>query len=71
MYKGIRYKIIRAEASNKNGVTGNVLSDNLEIACLKGSIKIIEIQREGKRSQKINEFMLGSQIKKGSSLKNA
>ena len=70
-YKGIRYKIIRAETSNKNSVAGNVLSDNLEIACLKGSIKIIEIQREGKRPQKINEFMLGSQIKKGSSLKNA
>ena len=70
-YKGTRYKILRAKTSNKNGVTGNVLSDNLEIACLKGSIKIIEIQREGKRPQKINEFMLGSQIKKGLSLKNA
>ena len=71
MYKGIRYKILRAETSNNNGMPGNVLSDNLEIACLERSIKIIEIQREGKRPQKINEFMLGSQIKKGSSLKDA
>jgi hypothetical protein len=35
------------------------------------SIKVIEIQRQGKRPQNINEFMLGSQIKKGSSLNNA
>ena len=70
VYKGIRYKILKAEASSKNGAVGNVLSDNLEIACLRGSIKIIEIQREGKRPQKINEFMPGSQIKKGSILKD-
>ena len=30
-----------------------------------------EIQRQGKRPQNINEFMLGSQIKKGSNLNNA
>ena len=36
-----------------------------------GPIKILEIQREGKRPKKINEFLLGSKIKKGSSLKDA
>ena len=30
------------------------------------SIEILEIQREGKKIQKIEEFILGSQIKKGS-----
>ena len=35
------------------------------------SIKILEIQRQGKRPQNISEFMLGSQIKKGSNLNNA
>ena len=35
------------------------------------SIKILKIQRQGKRPQNINEFMLGSQIKKGSNLNNA
>jgi methionyl-tRNA formyltransferase len=44
----------------------------LEISCgNKKSIKILEIQRQGKRPQNINEFMLGSQIKKGSNLNNA
>ena len=34
------------------------------------SIKILEIQRQGKNPQKINEFMLGSKIKKGSMISN-
>ena len=71
LYKGERYKILKAEPSNKIGETGNVLSDNLDIGCKEGSIKILEIQREGKRPQKINEFIFGSKIKKGSNLKNA
>ena len=29
------------------------------------SIRVIEIQRQGKKPQKVGDFMLGSQIKKG------
>ena len=34
------------------------------------SIKVLEIQRQGKRPQKTSEFMLGSKIKKGFNLTN-
>ena len=44
------------------------LNDHFEIGCAENSIKVLEIQREGKRVQKIEEFMLGSQIKKGTNL---
>ena len=44
---------------------GNVISDDFEICCGEGSIKVLTIQREGKRVQQIREFLLGSQIKKG------
>ena len=71
LYKGERYKILKAEISNTIGEIGNVLSDSLDIGCKDGSIKILEIQREGKRPQNIKEFMLGSKIIKGSSLKYA
>ena len=71
IYKGERYKLLKAEVSSKIGEIGSVLSDNLEIACKEGSIKILEIQKEGKRPQKINEFVHGSQIKKGSNLNYA
>ena len=48
-----------------------MLDDYLEISCGdKKSIKILEIQRQGKKPQKTSEFMLGSQIKKGSNLNN-
>jgi len=71
LYNGERYKILKAEISNGIGKAGVVLDDYLEICCKEKSIKIIEIQRQGKRPQNINEFVLGSQIKKGSNLNNA
>jgi Methionyl-tRNA formyltransferase len=66
-----RYKILKAEVGNGIGKSGEVITNNLEIACAnKSSIKILEIQREGKKVQKIGEFMLGSQIRKGSVISN-
>ena len=62
------------ECKNRAGdkeIFTTVLNDSLEICCEDKSIKILEIQREGKKPQNINEFMLGSQIKKGSNLNDA
>jgi methionyl-tRNA formyltransferase len=71
IYKGERYKILKAELASGMGESGDVLDDSLKICCGdKKSIKVLEIQRQGKRPQNINEFILGSQIKKGSNLKN-
>tara|TARA_X000001036_G_scaffold414096_1_gene428991 strand:- start:1987 stop:2919 length:933 start_codon:yes stop_codon:yes gene_type:complete len=70
-FNGERYKVLKAEIGSGIGKVGEVLSDKLEIACKNNqSIKVIEIQRQGKKSQKIGEFMLGSQIKKGSVILN-
>ena len=67
VFKGERYKILKAEIGSSFGEPGSVISDYLEVACgNRYSIKITEIQRQGKRPQNISEFMLGSQIKKGS-----
>jgi len=66
-----RYKILKAEIGNGIGQVGEIISNQLEVACNNNqSIKILEIQRQGKRPQKVSEFMLGSQIKKGSKLLN-
>ncbi len=65
-FKGERYKILKAKIGNGAGRPGEILSDYLEIACAqKKSVKILEIQRQGKMVQKIEEFILGSRIKKG------
>ena len=72
IYKGERYKILKASLALGSGKIGEVLDNYLEISCgNKKSIKILEIQRQGKRPQNVGEFMLGSQIKKGSNLNNA
>ena len=66
IYRGERYKILKAEIGSGIGKLGEVISDYLEIACGDNqSIKIKEIQRQGKKPQSIGEFILGSQIKKG------
>ena len=68
-FNGERYKILKAQIGRAQGNPGSVLSDNLEIACGNNqSIIVKEIQRQGKRPQNIGEFILGSQIKKGSKI---
>ena len=70
-FNGERYKILKAKIGNGIGNAGEVVSDDLEVACGNNqSIKILEIQKQGKNPQKINEFMLGSKIKKGSIISN-
>ena len=70
-FNGERYKILKAEIGNGIGKKGEVITDSLEIVCGdQKSIRVLEIQREGKKIQKIGEFMLGSQIRKGSIISN-
>ena len=70
-FAGERYKILKSKIGNAVGKVGEVTSDELEIICGDNkSLKILEIQRQGKRVQSINEFMLGSSIKKGMILPN-
>ena len=70
LFNGERYKVLKALLSGSSGKPGYVLDNNLEIACGSNSLKILEIQREGKRAQKTNEFILGTKIKTGSNLNN-
>ena len=70
VFQGARYKILKAELNNLSGKPGEIIGDSLEIACKEKSIKVMMIQREGKKPQKTAEFLLGSQIKKGLFLNN-
>ena len=70
IFQGARYKILKAELNNLSGKPGEIIGDSLEIACKEKSIKVMMIQREGKKIQKTAEFLLGSQIKKGLFLSN-
>tara|TARA_Y200000002_G_C22667615_1_gene658631 strand:- start:1706 stop:2248 length:543 start_codon:yes stop_codon:yes gene_type:complete len=63
-----RYKIWKAKIVKESGIPGTVLNDKLTIACSEKSIKILEIQREGKGKHLTDQFLLGNKIKKGESV---
>ena len=62
-YNNERYKIWKAEIVNKNSDVGKIIDDKLTIACNEQSIKILEIQKEGKSRQLTDQFLLGNKIK--------
>ena len=64
-FKGERIKIWKGIVANKEGKPGEIIDSNLTIACSEKSIKIIEIQKEGKTRQTAEKFLLGSKLKQG------
>ena len=64
-YKKKRYKIWQATIFDKKGPVGTILDNYFTIACKDKSIKIIEIQREGKNKLTIKEFLLGMNFEVG------
>ena len=69
-FNGVRYKILKAIISKNSATPGTVIDDDIEVCCGTNSIKILEIQREGKKVQNIKDFVLGTKIKKGTNLIN-
>ena len=64
-YKKERFKVWKAEIVNQDSNTGKTVDDQLTIACKEKSIKILEIQKEGKSRQSADQFLLGNNIKQG------
>jgi methionyl-tRNA formyltransferase len=61
-----RLKILRCELAKGSGTPGEVLDDQLTIACGEGAIRIVELQRAGKAPMKAAEFLRGTPLKVGS-----
>jgi len=64
-YKNTRYKIWKATVSDKTGDAGSILDNNFIIGCKDKSIKITEIQKEGKNKLLLENFLLGINFKIG------
>lgn len=60
-YGGERFKVLRAETTDEKGVPGEILNkcNELVIVCGEGALKILEIQRQGKKPMSIAEFLKG------------
>ena len=67
-YNKERYKVWKAKIVNENGDSGKTIDDKLTIACNDQAIKILEIQKEGKSRQLIDQFLLGNKIQQGESI---
>ena len=68
-YKKVRYKIWEASIIEKKGIAGTILDNNFTIACKDKSIRIIEIQKEGKNKLLLKFFLQGTTIKIGDVVK--
>ena len=57
-------------AKEQSAKIGEVIDEQMTIACGENSINIIEIQKEGKNPQFIKEFLLGNKVRKGTIIKS-
>ena len=59
---GSRIKVLKAIEIKAKGDPGEVLDNNLSIACFENAIKILKLKKEGKKSMDANEFLKGFRI---------
>ena len=60
-----RIKVLRTSLERGNGDPGEVLDDKLTIACGEGAIRLVEVQRAGKRAMSAEEFLRGFTLPRG------
>ena len=63
-----KFKIIDAIEINQIGKAGEIIDNNLTVACKKNSIRILLIQKEGKKILKTKDFLAGYKIQNGEKL---
>ncbi|MGN6285844.1 MAG: methionyl-tRNA formyltransferase [Afipia sp.] len=61
----VRVKILRCEMAKGTGALGELLGDDLTIACGVDAIRVLELQRAGKQPMKALDFLRGTPLKPG------
>jgi methionyl-tRNA formyltransferase len=64
-----RIKVLRSTKASGAGEPGRVLDDELTVACGEGAIRLLELQREGRKPMRAEEFLRGTPIPRGSALR--
>ena len=65
---GQRLKVLYAVPAEGNATPGEVLDDQLTVACGDGSVRITRLQRAGRLATDAAEFLRGFQLRKGDRL---
>lgn len=60
-----RIKVLRTELADGHGTPGEALDDRLAIACGTGAVRLLEVQRAGKRAMTGEEFLRGFPVPRG------
>lgn len=66
-----RVKVLRSALAEGQGEAGTVLvaeGDTLTIACGEGAVKLVQVQRAGKRAAPAEEFLRGANLKAGTTV---
>ena len=63
-----RIKVLRSTKGSGVGEPGRVLDDELTVACGEGAIRLLELQREGRKPMRAEEFLRGTPIPRGTML---
>ena len=66
---GGRIKVLRSTKGGGAGAPGRVLDVNLNVACGEGAIRLLELQREGRKPMPTEEFLRGAPLPPGSVLR--
>ena len=64
----VRVKALLSRFEDADGAPGELLDDNLLIACETGAVRILRAQREGRGAQDATEFLRGFPLKAGTRL---
>ena len=67
-HQEVRIKILKAIEIEQSGDIGEVLDNNLKVACKENAIQILSVQKAGKKILNTKEFLSGYSIKKGEKL---
>jgi methionyl-tRNA formyltransferase len=59
-----RIKVIRSSLGTGSGTPGTALDDTLTIACGEGAVRLVEVQRAGKKAMSAGEFLRGFPVPK-------
>ncbi|MGB5181019.1 MAG: methionyl-tRNA formyltransferase [Xanthobacteraceae bacterium] len=64
-----RIKVLRTTKASGAGEPSRVLDDDLTVACGEGAIRLLELQRAGRQPMRAEEFLRGTPIPRGSTLR--
>jgi methionyl-tRNA formyltransferase len=61
----VRMKALFSRVGRGSGAPGEVLDDELLVACGEGAVRLLRVQREGRQAMDLSEFQRGKPIPAG------